>query len=60
MSDKNKQPKQTTVKRDDDAITSRELTPEETERIHGGIGRGGASQVVSAGMDGGMDGGMDD
>ena len=51
MSDKNKQPKQTTVKRDDDAITSRELTPEETERIRGGMGEDpgmATSQIVYA------------
>ena len=57
-SDRNKKPTQTTVTKEDDAITPRELTPEEADRIRGGI-RAGASQVVSAGMDGGMDGGMD-
>jgi hypothetical protein len=58
MSDKKKQPNQTTMKPDDDAITPRELTPEEAERTRGGINQGGMSQVVNAGMDGG--GGMDD
>lgn len=50
MSDKNK-PNQTTVKRDDEAITSRELTPEETERIRGGMGDNpgmASSQIVYA------------
>ena len=56
-SDKKQQPNQTTLKPDDDAITLRELTPEEAERTRGGIAQG-MSQVVNAGMDGG--GGMDD
>jgi hypothetical protein len=46
-SDEKKQPHQTTVTPDDDAITSRELTPEELERVSGGFAEGPMAQASS-------------